>query len=517
MVRLAAQSNKLEELLQRFEQAPEKAPAFDVLRNAAVSLGERDPANAHRLLEYVYTRQIAERDFAPANFLGLAEVRLQQGDVAAAVALLQRMNRVAGQPFENLAAAGDLLVKMGHPVEATQFYGLRMKAVPWDAEARLKLAQAEAAANTQRNDSIQLLISVAASPNASYARRASAAAALAALKAPAPSLGSAELEWLIRGGPAAGAESPGFFYARLRAAREAADAATKIRLLLEAIALRPEDFSQRAAASPSTAANPEGVSPHILLFQAAAAANQNELAISAITPLLEPIVVESRPAESPESEAAWEQFEQPGYSSYMWQSFLSGQDLSASQKSLIAAQLASAFQKLEQLEEAVRLWKVASMLATDDSLRAEASHELERVQAQLKLEQADQARQPVISDHLEQKGLVRPRLVSDGTGPGRGPKGRALDCGSEATALAAALERGLKRALPSEGGSSAPDATVCAAATQPGLKRALPSKGGSSAAALQGGLRPQMSRLQRPVPEGTGPATVGGVGGGAGQ
>jgi tetratricopeptide (TPR) repeat protein/predicted negative regulator of RcsB-dependent stress response len=411
MVRLAAQSNKLEELLEQFQQAPEKAPALDALRNAAVSLEEKDPANARRLLEYVYTRQIDEHDFAPANFLGLAEVRLQQGDLAQAVALLRRMNRVAGEPFENLVAAGDLLVKMAHPPEATEFYALRVKAVPWDTDARLKLAQAEAAANTQRNDAIRLLTSVASSPSASYARRASAAESLAALKAPAPSPGSAELEWLIRGGPAAAAESPGFFYARLRAAREAADAATQIRLLLEAIALRPEGFSQRFGASPPAASNPKNVSPRILLFRAAAAANQNELAVSALTPLVDQSIMASPPPESPGSEAAGEEMEQAGSREYLWKSFLAGQALSASQKSVIAAQMAGAFQKLARLREAAQLLEVAIFLATDDSLRSQATHELEQMRAQIKLEQADRERQPVVTDHLEQRGLVRPRPV----------------------------------------------------------------------------------------------------------
>ena len=226
---------------------------------------------------------------------------------------------------------------------------------------------------------------------------------------------------MIRGGPAAGAESPGFFYARLRAAREATDAATKIRLLLDAIALRPEDFSQPTTGAPPTAAIPQGVSPRILLAQTAAAANRNELAVSAITPLLESIILEDRPTESQESEATWEQFEQPGYPSTMWQSFLTGQALNASQRAQIAAQLAGAFQNLDRLKEAARFWKVASMLATDDSLRSKATHELEQVQAQIKLEQADRERRPVITDHLEQKGLVRPRPVPGSVGAVREP------------------------------------------------------------------------------------------------
>ena len=250
-VRLAAQSHTLEELLRQFQQAPEKAPSFEVLRNAAIRLKETDQASARRVLEYVYAGQIDARDFAAANFLGLAEVRLQQGNLAQAMALLQRMNLVAGQPFENLTAAGDLLMKMGHPAEAADSYGLRLKAVPWDADAQLKLAKAEAAANTQRNDALRLFTALVISPSAAYAKRASAAESLGALKAPAPGQVSAELGWLVRGGPAAASESPGFYYARLRAAREAADPAAKIRLLLDAIAIRPEDFSQRTPRLPA--------------------------------------------------------------------------------------------------------------------------------------------------------------------------------------------------------------------------------------------------------------------------
>jgi thioredoxin-like negative regulator of GroEL len=485
MVRLAVHSNQLEELLRQFQQAPDKAPALDVLRNIALSLEETDQnvesrpdvaqapgpdvalasrplsrerpapaagrgqdtrpagapgeapalASSRRLLEYVYSAEIDAHDFAPANFLGLAEVRLQQGDLARAIALLERMNRVAGEPFENLAAAGDLLVKMGHPAEAVEFYGLRVKAVPWDNGARLKLARAEAAANRQPNDAIQLFTSLASSPNAGYATRATAAESLGDLKAPAASPGSAELEWLIRGGAVAGAESPGFYYARLRAAREAADPATKIRLLLDAIALRPEDSTPGFAASPPNAAHPEGVSPRILLAPAAATANQNELAVSAITPLLDQSITigQGRPSASGRADRrfrnsrqsrvnAGEETGQPEYPDYMWKSFLAGQELSVSQKSQLAAQLAGALSKLDRLAEAARLWKVASMLATDDPLRFEASRELGRVQAQLKLEQADQERRPVITNHLEQEGLVRPRLLS---GSGRSTGGGA--------------------------------------------------------------------------------------------
>jgi len=327
------------------------------------------------------------------------------------VALLERMNLVSGQPFENLTAAGDLLVKMGQPAGAAQFYSMRVKAVPWDADARLKLAQAEAAVNTRRNEAIQLLTPLVSSPNAAYAERAAAAESLAAFKAPVPSQVSAELEWLIRGGPMAAVESPGFYYARLRAARETADPAAKIRLLLDAIAIRPEDFSQRTARSPSAEAEPESVSPRVYMAEAAAAANQNELAMSAITPLLEQGSTLTVQPENQEGEAADEGSAQPEYPDILWKWFLRDQKLRDEQKSLLAAQLAGALVKLDRLGEAARLWKIAAMLATDGSVRSKAGSELERVQAQLKLEKADQERRPVITKNLGQSVLVRPRLA----------------------------------------------------------------------------------------------------------
>ena len=411
MVRLAAQSNTLEELLRQFQQAPEKAPSFEVLRNAAVDLQEKDPLSARRVLEYVYAGQIDARDFAAANFLGLAEIRLQQANLAQAIALLHRMNLVAGQPFENLTAAGDLLMKVGHPAEAADSYGLRLKAVPWDADAQLKLAQAEAATNTERNDAVRLFTALVSSPNAAYAKRASAAESLGGLKASAPGQVSAELGWLVRGGPAAAAESPGFYYARLRAAQDAADPATKSRLLLDAIAIRPEDFSQPTVASARLSEHLEVVSPRVRLTEAAATANQNELAMSAIAPLLEQGSTLTVQLENQEGEATDEGSAQPEYPDILWKWFLRDQKLSAEQKSLLAAQLAGALAKLDRLAEATRLWKIAAMLATDDSVRSKAGSELGGVLAQLKLEKADQERRPVITKNLGQSVVVRPRLA----------------------------------------------------------------------------------------------------------
>ena len=183
--------------------------------------------------------------------------------------------------------------------------------------------------------------------------------------------------------------------------------------------VRRPDLSQPAPGSARSSENPEAVSPRVFLEEAAAATNQNELAMSAITPLLERDMTLAMQPETQESEGAEEASGPPEYPDALWKSFLRGQELSDGQKSLLATQLAGALVKLDRLEEAARFWKIAAMLATGDSARAQASRELERVQARLKLAKADQERRPVITNRLEQTGLIRPRLISQ-SGPSAG-------------------------------------------------------------------------------------------------
>jgi hypothetical protein len=116
--------------------------------------------------------------------------------------------------------------------------------------------------------------------------------------------------------------------------------------------------------------------------------------------------------ENQEGEAADEGSAQPEYPDILWKWFLRDQKLSDEQKSLLATQLAGALVRLDRLEEAARLWKIAGMLATDNAVRSSSSSELGHVQAQIKLEKADQERRPVITNHLVQSVLVRPRLLS---------------------------------------------------------------------------------------------------------
>ncbi|MGH9789258.1 MAG: hypothetical protein ACRD4U_11215, partial [Candidatus Acidiferrales bacterium] len=92
-IRLAAQSGTLDALLARYRSQPGTAPSNDVALPTARALQSiGDAASARRLLGFTYSRELEQYNFSATNFLGLAELRLEQGDVAGGMALLRRMN-----------------------------------------------------------------------------------------------------------------------------------------------------------------------------------------------------------------------------------------------------------------------------------------------------------------------------------------------------------------------------------------------------------------------------------------
>jgi len=358
-IRIAAQGGRLAQLIERYRREPDKAPALDTLLRLAGGLEPR--AEARRLLEFVYTRQLDERNFTAANFLGLAELRLEEGNTEAAVTLLRRMTLVADEPFQDLEAAADLLSKTGHKAEARPFLEARVKAVPWDFGARVKLGDA----------------SVASAPAASYELRAQAAA----LK-PGGKSGSAELDLLATGAIApAAAEQPFFTHARVKAAETAGDAGTRIRLLLGAIAIEPEANAAR-----------------LPLVRAALASARYQLALSAMEPVFESGGLKYVLRERGTSEAI-------DVSSYA-QEFPSSSGLSGRERAAIAEGLALAFEKTGRPGSAAVMYRIA--LAIEPTAEARAG--IERLQVEAKRREENALRRPVIKGGLEQEHLVRVRM-----------------------------------------------------------------------------------------------------------
>jgi tetratricopeptide (TPR) repeat protein len=363
-IRAAAQAERLAALLDRYSRTPEDTPPLDTLRQSAVALSTAgDAAGARRLLEFVYTHELDAHNFTAANFLGLAEVRVEQGDLAAAIALLRRVTLVADEPFQDLVPAADLLIKAGHQKEAREFLAARVKAVPWDLESRVKLGDA----------------SPGRSPEAPYEVRLKAAEL-----APGSGFGSGELDLLAGGAspsPAA-AEKPYFYFARLKAAEAAAKPQDRVASLMGAIAIDPAPLA-----------------PRVRLVSAAIESGNPQIALAAVESQIRNFSYYLNNDSATEVELPW-----------LVREFLS-EDTDAAERAAVARALGKASAELGVLPRAVLFYKL--------SVAIEPSAETRAALDQARAEQARQVentrRRPVIAKELGQAQLVEPRLSEGGS------------------------------------------------------------------------------------------------------
>ncbi len=395
-VRIAAQAGTLKRLLEGYSKDDVSMPPLESLQNAATDLKQkRDSAAARQVLEFVYNRQLESFQFSAATFLGLAEIRLEQGDTKQAVALLHRMTLVVGEPFENLSDAAELLTRTGHAAEALPFLSDRVSAVPWDLAAKARFGKLLVSTGKDRDQGIRLLRTVAESNDAPYETRAAAARFLGDSKSVPLATASAELNLLSGPSPipAASAEKPYFYYARLASATQTSDTAVKIRLLGGAIAI-----------------NPDADEPKFSLFELAYQAKQYQTAISALHPLILRGGF-SIPVEGPAEE---DQQDNPYYSDQ----FVTGASrygrrggepaaLDAARRAKIARELADSYSKMNVPRDAAFYFRIAIRL---DPSNTESKTQLNSLQAQLEHQRANRQRQPVITENLEQDHPVRPRL-----------------------------------------------------------------------------------------------------------
>src|SRR4029077_4793442 len=112
-----------------------------------------------------------------------------------------------------------------------------VRAVPWNADYRVRLAQAHIAAKQNSDAAGKELVAVAAAPSVTYETRLSAAKSLTGA---APPLGSKELNLMVEGQSASAtdANQPFFFAARLKAT-ESLPVAARIGLLRAALEDKP--------------------------------------------------------------------------------------------------------------------------------------------------------------------------------------------------------------------------------------------------------------------------------------
>ena len=124
-IRLAARTNSIASQLAKYQDPLPLEP----LRNAANTLREEgDAVSSRRVLEFVYTSQMKAGNLDQATFLGLAEVKLENNDLAAAMPILRRMVLISGEPFTGLDTAAALLERTHHTAEASEFLTTLLKA-----------------------------------------------------------------------------------------------------------------------------------------------------------------------------------------------------------------------------------------------------------------------------------------------------------------------------------------------------------------------------------------------------
>jgi len=393
--RIALAKNQFDAILDQYRTNSETAPRAENLRTVAAALQKVDqrPA-ARKLLEFLFIQEISSHQLNSANMLGLAEIRLQDGDTSGAMDVLRRLVLVVGQPFENLDPAATLLARYGRHAEAVEFLSRLAKAEPWNQGARLHLAQEQIAAGQNASEARTLATAVATDAQAAYTDRLAAAAILTAS---GPELGSGELD-VIAHGPGS-ADKPYFFTARLSAAKNATDTAFSARLLQSALADAP---GRDAARLP--------------LFYALTALRQDRLAISVIEPLLrngyldKTFVRRSRwydqNAEPEDPTAA------PNALTTEPPVTLDQNEAMPTDRVAFAIALAKSYANLGSLENSLSYYRIALSGTLSPTQRAEVAKNIANLRAAIRRDANNVRRMPVIHKEIDQDHLVRPRLVA---------------------------------------------------------------------------------------------------------
>lgn len=376
-IQIAGLADSVPALLARYA-ARNEAPPVEVLRNGANELNRRGLATpARRVLEFIYTRELEAHRFDSANFLGLAEIRLVEGQTAAANDLLRRMTMLSGEPFETHAAAAALLARFGKNSEAAAFLEQLAKAVPWDSGSRVRWA--ELARNTQE------LTALAGNPNASYSARGDAAVALRRSGGTKVATGSAELDLLASNTALTelGVNKPYWYRARVEAAPAIQDGPSKARTLILAIGL-----------------NPAPVEPRVELFRTQLSLKRYQQAIWALP----------EGAHTAENLSDAETFPE-------WQtgSFLRDAPYNATERAAIARGLGDSWRNLGEAWRALYYYRLAMELDRSPAMKSGVQSNLDAVRRSVALKKQNNERRPVITKNLEQPHVVRPKLGTGGT------------------------------------------------------------------------------------------------------
>ena len=400
----AAKLGTLDTIFSGYKAEPQTAPSTESLRIAARQLFDgSDKQSARKILEFVFARQLEEHQLVATNFLGLAEIRIADSDLAGAVTLLKRLVLVAGDAYQNMDSSAALFEKTGHPAEALVFLEPLANATPWEPSFRLRLGKAQLLVAQDKNAAAQSLAKLSAAPENPYALRVQAAVALAGLPQSAE-FGSVELELLAAGAKSitpAASDHPYFYDSRLAAAQNASNARVKMEVLAKALADSPSREDAR-----------------VPFFRAAISIPADELALSSIEQLLQKRLLGGVATGNSTDEEiiGADEDTDAGQAEVHTPSNLA---LPPSQQSQLAHEVALAMIRLDRLGEAASYLKTAQKLEKLPAERTRISSQLLEVKTRLRRQRTNAARQPVLHAELEQDRLVRPRIVARADTPAK--------------------------------------------------------------------------------------------------
>jgi len=396
----AAKLGTLDALIATYKSSAEISLSAESLRAAArqfVDLGDRP--SARKVLEFLFARQLEEHQLSATSFLGLAEIRVTDGDTTGAMTLLKRLVLTVGDQYQDMDSAAALLEKTNHPAEALTFLEPLAKATPWDASFHLRLAKAQIAANQNKAGAADAMGKMAMARENPYGLRVQAASALPGLAQPSD-FGSKELA-LVAAGPnaftPADADRPFFYDARLAAAQSESAAQAKLQLLGKALADLPSRSDAR-----------------LPFFRSAASLQQDDLAMASIAQLLRTIAVSRTSQENATDEDVLAASEE-GDSDEETSAAGLAPALPASQQAQIAQEVAIVMTRLERLDQAEAYLKTAQKLEKSAVELKRISAQLADVRTRLRRQRLNAARRPALHEALEQDRLVRPRLLTQGT------------------------------------------------------------------------------------------------------
>lgn len=376
----SARTGQLPALLHRYDTDPDNAPSADTLQSAAADLlSDNRPDQARAILEFSFTRAVANHTATSTQYLALAELRLRTNDLPGALALLQSLTQTDGDLYTNLDSAAALLEKNGHAADAVVFLKPLAAGVPWDLSYAVRLAEAQRSAP----DSTTKLTSIAKNSQAPYAIRVRAARALSGT--PSADLGSAELNLLTHTITPESARQPYFVAARTAAAAQLHDSRQQAALLREAVAIAPP-------------------TPQVLLdlFRAEAAAKEIPTALAALNAL-------RNTTYTPDTDATTED---TGDNSYSGSGLLPpfALTLPNPEQARLADTIAAVYTASGDTRSAVQFLGLSITLNPSGAAAAKA--QIASIRTAQRLEAANAQRRPQFHKDLAQPNVVRARLTT---------------------------------------------------------------------------------------------------------